>query len=95
MKKRSIGQSMYWGFWLALKKIGVWESCPNCDSAWNGGRTNPETIKRCIICGHDKKIDAPNQWVWGWVEPRFISRWILNHRNKNLNNYPDSDYGDR
>lgn len=77
MRRRSIWQKMYWGFWNFLRKIGVWDSCPNCDSAdMCGGLDSPD----CHVCGHDKKHDCPPGWVWGWVVPNCIQRRIMDRR---------------
>lgn len=80
MEKNSIWSRINIGFWKAMKKIGVWEWCPNCESAWTGGRVNPEDREECIVCGQDKKTKTPNEWVWGWIVPGFISRWIIRRR---------------
>ncbi len=91
-KKRSVWDRLYWSFWNRLRKIGVWDSCPNCDSAWTGGHPNPHTII-CVVCGQDKKEKVPNGWVWGWVVPMWIQRRIVSRRMGQ--NRPLSDFGER
>ena len=79
-KKKSIWARLYISFWHLMRKVGVWDFCPNCDSAWMGGHPNPETIKSCLVCGEDKKEGTPNDWVWGWVVPMWIQRRIVGRR---------------
>lgn len=85
-KKLPIHKRAYRAFWELLRKIGVWDWCPNCDSLWQGGSwADPRSVTSCIVCGQDKKENRPNEWVWGWVVPRFIQSRIMARRIRKEN----------
>ena len=67
-------------FFLALAdRCGLITDCPNCESAWTGGRPNPDDRKHCVVCGNKK--GEITGWVWtrlvdpfGWLQQRTLRR---------------------
>lgn len=47
-------------YWLSL----IFKtSCPNCESAWTGGHSNPESIDFCVLCSNPK-TGKVRGWIW-------------------------------
>jgi hypothetical protein len=78
--------------WLfrILNFFYIVERCPNCDSAWSGGVSDPEKLTHCLICGNRK--GEITGWVWGllvdpfcWIGQYYTSRNLrVYERNKDI-----------
>jgi len=69
--------------WRLLRWLRIVERCPNCESAWTGGCSDPASLTHCIVCGDkDGRITG---WCWGravdpfyWLGQRNVARNLRN-----------------
>jgi len=47
--------------WVSPFKV----TCPNCESAYTGGHSDPESITFCVVCSNPRTGEL-RSWVWRW-----------------------------